>query len=371
MKLVIQIPCLDEEDQLPATLGDLPRRVPGVDVVEWLVVDDGSTDRTVEVARAHGVDHIVKLTNNKGLASAFQAGLDAALKLGADIVVNTDADNQYAGSDIAALVEPIVEGRADMVIGDRGVRSIDHFSPTKKQLQRLGSWVVRQASGTQVPDATSGFRAYNREAALGLTVVSTFTYTLESLIQAGKSLTAVDHVPVGTNGVTRESRLFTTMSSYVRRNMVAIFRIYTGYEPLRVFSVLAGAIAVGAVLAWSPFLWDWVVHGDRSGHLQSIVLGGVLLVAAVQVFALGVLADVMASHRVVTQRTHERVRRIELALGVPPSHYVPGRGRIGDPDRSADRSASTVPEAVDHTVAAVTGGDDQARPPAAVAAPVA
>jgi len=324
MKLIIQLPCLNEEDQLPATLADLPRRVPGIDRVEWLVVDDGSTDRTVEVARAHGVDHVVKLTNNKGLASAFQAGLDAALKLGADVIVNTDADNQYSADAIPALVAPIVAGRADMVIGDRNVRDIDHFSPTKKALQRLGSWAVRQASGTDVPDATSGFRAYNREAALALTVVSTFTYTLESLIQAGKSLAAVEAVPVGTNPKTRESRLFGSMSLYVRRNMLALFRIYTGYEPLRVFSALAGLLVLGAVVAWSPFLWDWIVHGDRSGHLQSIVLGGVLLVAAGQTFALGVLADLIASHRVVTQRTLERVRRVELELGVAPSHYEPG-----------------------------------------------
>ena len=334
MKLIIQIPCLNEEDQLPATLADLPRQVAGIDEVEWLVVDDGSTDRTVEVARAHGVDHIVKLTNNKGLASAFQAGLDASLKLGADVIVNTDADNQYSADAIPALVAPIVAGRADMVIGDRSVRRLEHFSPTKKVLQLLGSWVVRQASGTDVPDATSGFRAYNREAALGLTVVSTFTYTLESLIQAGKSLVAVDAVPVGTNAKIRESRLFTSMSRYVRRNMLALFRIYTGYEPLRVFSALAFLLMLAGVAAWAPFLWDWVVHGDRSGHLQSIVLGGVLLVAAVQVFALGVLADLIASHRVVTQRTLERVRRIELELGVAPSHYEPG-----DRPRPAPRRA--------------------------------
>jgi len=324
MKLIIQIPCLNEEAQLPATLADLPRSVAGIDVVEWLVIDDGSTDQTVEVARAHGVDHIVKLTNNKGLASAFQAGLDAALKLGADVIVNTDADNQYSADDIPALVAPIVAGDADMVIGDRGVMSIEHFSPAKKRLQRLGSWVVRQASDTDVPDATSGFRAYNREAALGLTVVSKFTYTLESLIQAGKSLSAVGHVPVGTNDKTRESRLFKSMSSYIRRNIVAIFRIYTGYEPLKVFSWLAAIVLMGAVVAWSPFLWDWLVNGDRGGHLQSIVLGGVLLMASIQLFALGVLADLISSHRVVTQRTLERVRRVELALGVPPSHYEPG-----------------------------------------------
>ena len=323
MKLIIQIPCLNEEAQLPATLGDLPRQVAGCDEVEWLIIDDGSTDATIEVARRHGVDHIVKLTNNKGLASAFQAGLDAALKLGADVVVNTDADNQYSAADIPALVAPIVAGQADMVIGDRDVMSIEHFSMAKRRLQRIGSWVVRQASDTSVPDATSGFRAYNRDAALGLTVVSKFTYTLESLIQAGKSLVAVDHVTIGTNDKTRESRLFKSMSSYIRRNIVAIFRIYTGYEPLRVFSVIASLLAVGAVVAWGPFLWDWLVHGDRAGHLQSIILGGVLAMAAVQVFALGVLADAIASHRIVSQRTLERVRRIELELGVPPSHYEP------------------------------------------------
>ena len=220
MKLIIQIPCKDEQDQLPATLADLPRDVDGFDSVEWLVIDDGSTDRTVEVARANGVDHIVKLTNNKGLAAGFQAGLDACLKLGADVIVNTDADNQYYGGDIPKLVAPILEGRADMVVGDRETDTIEHFSPLKKRLQRLGSAVVRRASNTTVPDTTSGFRAYNREAALQLVVVSRFTYTLETIIQAGKTLVAVDHVPIRTNEKTRESRLFPSMWSYVRRNSV-------------------------------------------------------------------------------------------------------------------------------------------------------
>ncbi len=298
----------------------------GFDVVEWLIVDDGSTDRTVEVAKELGVDHIVKLTNNKGLAFAFQAGLDACLKLGADVIVNTDADNQYSAADIPTLVRPILAGDADMVIGDRNVMGVEHFSMVKKRLQRVGSWVVRQASGTTVPDATSGFRAYNREAALGLTVVSRFTYTLESLIQAGKSLVAVDHVVVGTNDKLRESRLFGSTWGYVRRNVVAIFRIYAGYEPLKVFTWLAVALLAASLLAWSPLLWDWIVNGDRSGHLQSIVVGGALLVAAVQVFALGVIADLIAAHRTVSQRTLERVRRIELELGVEPSHYVHGPG---------------------------------------------
>src|SRR5919206_4293231 len=226
MKLIIQIPCLNEEETLPVTLADLPRKVPGFDTVEWLVIDDGSTDRTIDVARAHGVDHIVRLTNNKGLATAFQAGLDAALKLGADVVVNTDADNQYDGRDIPKLVEPIVAGRADMVVGDRVVDSVEHFSPLKKRLQRLGSWVVRGASGTDVPDTTSGFRAYNREAAIQVQVVSKFTYTLETIIQAGKMLVAVEHTPIRTNPKTRDSRLFGSMSAYVRRNAVSIFRIY-------------------------------------------------------------------------------------------------------------------------------------------------
>src|SRR3954447_7018915 len=235
MKLVIQIPCLDEEEPLPEVLRELPRELSGFDRVEWLVIDDGSTDRTVEVARANGVDHIVRLTNNKGLANGFQAGLDAALKLGADVMVNTAADNQYYGPDIAKLVEPIVAGNADMVVGDRQVTTIEHFSPLKKSLQRFGSWVVRQASQTNIPDATSGFRAYNREAALALQVVSKFTYTLETIIQAGKMTVAIDHVPIRTNAKTRESRLFKSMGQYVRRNAVSIFRIYSMYEPLKVF----------------------------------------------------------------------------------------------------------------------------------------
>jgi glycosyltransferase involved in cell wall biosynthesis len=321
MKLIIQIPCLNEEQQLPVTLPTLPREVPGFEAVEWLVVDDGSTDRTVEVARALGVDHIVRLTNNKGLAFAFQAGLDAALKLGADVVVNTDADNQYSAADIPTLVAPILQGDADMVVGDRSVMTIEHFSMVKRRLQRLGSWVVRQASGTSVPDATSGFRAYNREAALGLIVVSKFTYTLESLIQAGKGMVAVSHVPVGTNLPMRKSRLFGSTWAYVRRNTLSILRIYSSYEPLRVFSALAGLLLLFSLAAWVPFLWDWAFNGHRSGHLQSLLLGGVLLVAAIQVFALGVMADLIAAHRTVSQRTFERVRGLELHLGVPPSHY--------------------------------------------------
>jgi glycosyltransferase involved in cell wall biosynthesis len=322
-KLIIQIPCFNEEAQLPATLADLPRQVPGFDVVEWLIIDDGSTDRTIEVAREHGVDHIVRLTNNKGLATGFQAGLDACLKLGADTIVNTDADNQYSASSIPDLVRPIVDGRADLVVGDREVETIEHFSPLKVALQRLGSWVVRQASETSVPDTTSGFRAYNREAALQVAVVSKFTYTLETIIQAGKFLVATDHVPIKTNPQTRESRLFPSMWSYVRRNGVSILRIYSQYEPLRVFMTAAFVLGLVAVAVWTRFLVSWV-QGNGAGHVQSLILGAVLFNAAVVLGALGILGDLLYAQRVMAQRTFERVRRIELQLGIAPSHYEPG-----------------------------------------------
>src|ERR1700750_862153 len=280
MKLIIQIPCKDEEQTLPITLADLPRQVDGFESVEWRVIDDGSTDRTVEVAREHGVDHIVRLTNNKGLAAGFQAGLDAALKLGADVIVNTDADNQYYGPDILKLVEPIVAGNADMVVGDREVMTIEHFSPLKKSLQRLGSWVVRQASATKIPDTTSGFRAYNREAALSIQVVSKYTYTLETIIQAGKLLVAIDHVPVRTNPKYGESRLFPSMAAYVRRNGVSIFRIYAMYEPLKVFMTAAAIVMIGALAVWTRFLIAFI-QGEGAGHVQSLILGAVLFNAGV------------------------------------------------------------------------------------------
>jgi glycosyltransferase involved in cell wall biosynthesis len=325
MKLIIQIPSYNEEEQLSLTITSLPRRIEGFDEVEVLIIDDGSTDRTIDVARAHGVEHIVRLTNNKGLAAAFQAGVDAGLKLGADVIVNTDADNQYNADDIPKLVAPILRGEADMVVGDRQIGSLAHFSPLKKGLQRLGSWVVRQASSTAVPDTTSGFRAYNREAALQIQVVSKFTYTLETIIQAGKLLVAVDHVPVRTNPQTRESRLFPSMRSYVRRNILSIFRIYSQYEPLRVFWGAAIVIGLGAAVVWIRFLILFA-EGRGNGHVQSIVFGAVLIIAAMLLAALGVIGDLLAAQRVLSQRTFERVRRIELELGIAPSHYEPGPG---------------------------------------------
>ncbi len=324
MKLIIQIPCLNEEATLAETIADLPRQVAGFEAVELLVIDDGSTDRTVAVARECGVEHIVRLTNNKGLAAGFQAGLDACLKLGADVVVNTDADNQYSGADVAKLVAPIVAGEADMVVGDREVSGVEDFSATKKRLQRLGSWVVRRVSGTEVSDATSGFRAYNREAALQLLVVDNFTYTLESLIQAGKMLVAVDEVTVATNPKTRESRLAGSSGAYVRRNGLAILRIYARYEPLRTFATAGLIVFALAICAWLPFLIDAIFNGNSSGHIQSLILGAVLFIAAIQLFALGVIGDLLAGQRVMTQRVFERVRRVELRLGVEPSHYERG-----------------------------------------------
>ncbi|WP_205698651.1 glycosyltransferase family 2 protein [Conexibacter sp. SYSU D00693] len=328
MKLIIQIPCLNEEEHLPGTLADLPREVAGFDVVEWLVIDDGSTDRTIDVARANGVDHIVKLTNNKGLAAGFQAGLDACLKLGADVIVNTDADNQYDGADIPKLVGPILEGRADMVVGDRETDSIEHFSPLKKRLQKLGSWVVRQASSTEIPDTTSGFRAYNREAAIQMAVVSKYTYTLETLIQAGKLLVATDHVQIRTNPKTRESRLFPSMWAYVRRNAVAITRIYAQYEPLKVFMTLAAVLFLAACVPFTRFTVAYI-GGDGAGHVQSLIFGAVLFNASVVLAALGVIGDLLYGQRIMTQRIFERVRRIELQLDVPPSHYEPGAKPTG------------------------------------------
>jgi glycosyltransferase involved in cell wall biosynthesis len=346
MKLIIQIPCYDEELTLPQTLADLPREVAGFDAVEWLVIDDGSTDRTVEVARDHGVDHVVRLTNNKGLASAFQAGLDASLKLGADVIVNTDADNQYRGADIPKLVGPILAGDADMVVGDRQVQSIEHFSPLKKSLQRLGSWVVRLASATEVPDTTSGFRAYNREAAIQVQVVSNFTYTLETIIQAGKLLVAVDHVPIRTNPQTRASRLFPSIWAYVRRNALSIFRIYSQYEPLRVFWGAAILLGLAALAVWTRFFVAFV-SGNGAGHVQSLILGAVLFNAAVVLAALGVIGDLLHAQRVLQQRTLERVRRVELALGVAPSHYEPGARATGQERTTGAEAAEATGKAAE------------------------
>jgi len=270
------------------------------------------------------------------------AGLQRCLELGADIIVNTDADNQYRGEDITKLVEPILRGDADMVVGDRMVAQIEHFSPLKKRLQHLGSAVVRRASDTNVPDTTSGFRAYNREAGLQMQVVSKFTYTLESIIQAGKMLVAVDHVPVRTNEQTRESRLFPSMWAYVRRNTVSIFRIYTLYEPLRVFMFAAMITGLVGAVIWARFLYFFFFADEPGSHIQSLILGSTLFIVAVQFVALGVIGDILAGTRVLQQRALERVRRMELHLGVEPSHYEPGAKDTGQaPTTGADAGRAT------------------------------
>ncbi|HET9370442.1 MAG TPA: glycosyltransferase family 2 protein, partial [Vicinamibacterales bacterium] len=297
MKLLIQIPCLNEADTLPATLADLPKHIPGVDTIEVLVIDDGSTDETVLVARAHGVRHVVSFRRRKGLAAAFRAGIDACLKLGADIIVNTDADNQYAGRDVATLVAPLLQGRADIVIGDRNIKDVDDMSMGKKLLQRLGSWTVRRVSNTEVPDTTSGFRAYTREAALRMTIVSDFSYTLESIIQAGKNRMAIAHVPVGTNRRTRPSRLFDSLYSYIKRSAATIVRIYTMYEPLKVFTYIGLTVFLVGFGFSLRFLYFYFFTGDSVGHVQSLILSAVLMIVGFQVVLIGLVADVISGTR--------------------------------------------------------------------------
>ncbi|MCG3155194.1 MAG: Undecaprenyl-phosphate 4-deoxy-4-formamido-L-arabinose transferase [bacterium] len=311
MKLIIQIPCLNEEKTLPLTLADLPRHLPGVDAIEYLVIDDGSTDRTSEVARQHGVHHLVRFASRKGLAEAFMAGLDACLKLGADLIVNTDADNQYRGQDIEKLVRPILERKADMVIGDRQVENIAHFSPLKIRLQKLGSWVVRHVSETSVPDATSGFRAYSREAALRMNVISRFTYTLETIIQAGKKHIALSHVQINTNGKLRESRLFTSIPDYLKRSIGTIFRIYLMYEPLKAFSWIGGVVFALGLTGAGRFLYYYFT-GDGGGHVQSLILSAVFMIVGFQIVMIGLVADLIAGNRRLQEDALYRIKKLEL-----------------------------------------------------------
>ena len=312
-KLIIQIPCLNEAATLPATLADLPRAMPGIDVVEVLVIDDGSRDGTAEVARACGVEHIVRLRRNKGLAAAFMAGIDASIKAGADFIVNTDADNQYSGQEIPKLLAPLLSGEADIVIGDRNISELRHMSWRKRQLQALGSWVVRQVSNTTVPDTTSGFRAYTRDAALRMTIVSEFSYTLESIIQAGKKRMAIAHVPVTTNARTRESRLFDSIFSYIKRSAATIVRIYAMYEPLKVFTYL-GLVVFGSGFAISlRFLYYFFTETGfgPERHLQSLIASAVLMIVGFQVLVIGLLADVISGNRKLLEDLLYRVRSAE------------------------------------------------------------
>src|SRR6476661_2794067 len=320
MKVIIQIPCYNEEGTLPQVMADMPTSIPGVDVVETLVIDDGSSDRTVEVALALGVTHIVRHSVNKGLAAAFQPGIDACLRLGADIIVNTDGDNQYPQSMIPDLVAPILRGEAEMVVGDRQVRNISHFSPVKKVLQVMGSWVVRQASGTSVPDAPSGFRAMSREAALRLNVITKYTYTLETIVQAGKKNINVVSVPITTNRVTRPSRLIRGVFDYIKKSTATIVRIYALYEPLKVFFYLGGILILLGVLGWLRIMWFWAFdehmnfRATFSGHLPSVIFAVLALIIGFQIWLIGLLADLIASSRRLTEETLYRVKRMELEL---------------------------------------------------------
>lgn len=315
MKLLVQIPCLNEEETLPAALATIPRTIPGIDEIEILVIDDGSTDRTIEVARQHGVHHVVRHVGNKGLAEAFRSGVDACLHLGADIIVNTDGDNQYPQEAIPELVAPILAHRADIVIGDRQTDTIEHFSPSKKALQKFGSWVVRKGSGTNVPDAPSGFRAYSREAALRLNIVTKHSYTLETIIQAGKKNLVIESIPVRTNLVTRPSRLMRGTYDYIKKQGATIVRIYAMYEPLKFF-VLAGAslCALGALLLLRYLFFRITGGATGTRYVQSVIVGSILLTIGILIALIGLVADLIANVRRLQEDTLYLVKKMELQM---------------------------------------------------------
>ena len=311
MKLIVQIPCYNEEKTLPKTVMDIPRKIEGVDKVEILIIDDGSKDRTVDIAKEIGVDHIVKNIANKGLARTFIVGLDASLRLGADIIVNTDGDNQYQGKDIPKLIDPILKGKADMVIGDRHTDKIPHFTPTKKKLQKLGSFVVRVLSNTNVPDAVSGFRAFSREAAMRMNIVSAFSYTIESIIQAGKKNMVVTNVSIETNPKTRESRLFQSIPKFLEHSLLTMIRMYAMYKPLRVFFYI-GCFCIFMGLIPSIRFLIYYFQGQGTGHIQSLILAAVLFIIGFQAFMIGLVADVISFNRKLIEDTLLRVKRIEF-----------------------------------------------------------
>jgi glycosyltransferase involved in cell wall biosynthesis len=312
-KLIIQIPCYNEAGDLPATLAALPRRLPGIDCIEYLVIDDGSRDGTEIIARQWGVHHIVRHRTNRGLAAAFQSGVDAALRAGADIIVNTDADGQYVGEDIARLVEPIVAGEADIVIGDRGVGRNEHFGPFKRKLQKLGSAVVQRMARVEVTDAVSGFRAFSREAAQRLTITTEFSYTTDMLIQAGRKRLAITSVPIRTNETTRPSRLFNSIPQFITRQLITMARAYTTYNPLRVFVGTGLLIALVGLLPILRFL-VFYIQGDANGHIQSLVIGGSLLVLGVLTGLMGMLADLIGANRKLLEANLRQVRQIDARL---------------------------------------------------------
>ena len=312
MKLIIQIPCYNEAETLEVALNDLPRKLDGVDEIEYLIINDGSRDDTVEVARKWGVHHVVNFKQNKGLAKGFMAGLDGCLRCGADIIVNTDADNQYCGEDIAALIRPILEGKADMVIGERPIDETEHFSPVKKKLQHFGSWVVRKASHTDIPDAPSGFRAFSREAAMRMNVVNDYTYTLETIVQAGREKIALASVPVRTNAELRPSRLFKSIWGYVKKSILTILRAFMMYKPLMSFTLLAIPTTLIGLGIGVRFLYFMAI-GQSGGHVQSLILACTLIIIGFLTFMIGLVADVIAANRKILQDVQYHVKRMEYS----------------------------------------------------------
>lgn len=309
MKLIIQIPCYNEAETLEIALNDLPKHIDGIDEIEYLIINDGSKDNTVEVAKKWGVHYVVNFRRNKGLAKGFMAGLDACLSAGADIIVNTDADNQYCGEDIEKLVRPILEGKTDIVIGERPIDQTEHFSPLKKKLQHFGSWVVRKASNSDIPDAPSGFRAYSREAAMRLNVTNEYTYTLETIVQAGRDKIAMTSVPIRTNGELRPSRLFSSMFGYVKKSMVTIIRAYMMYKPLQFFSIVGSVPFVAGLILGIRFL-IFMIMGESAGHIQSLILASVLLMMGFMTYIIGLQADVIAKNRKILEDVQYQVRRL-------------------------------------------------------------
>lgn len=311
MKLIIQIPCYNEAETLEIALNDLPKQIDGIDEIEYLIINDGSKDNTVEVAKNWGVNYVVDLKRNKGLAKGFMAGLDACLRNGADIIVNTDADNQYCADDIEKIVRPILEGKTDIVIGARPVDDTEHWSPLKKKLQHFGSWVVRKASRSDIPDAPSGFRAYSREAAMRLNVVNEYTYTLETIVQAGRSKIAMESVPIRTNAELRPSRLFSSMFGYVKKSMLTILRAFMMYRPLMVFSVI-GSIIFAIGLAIGVRFLVYYFGGSGAGHMQSLILASTLMLLGFHTFIVGLLADIISANRKILEDVQYHVRKLDF-----------------------------------------------------------
>ncbi len=310
MKLIIQIPCYNEAETLEIALNDLPKQIDGIDEIEYLIINDGSKDNTVEVARKWGINYVVNFKRNKGLAKGFMAGLDACLRNGADIIVNTDADNQYNGADIEKLVRPIIEGKSDIVIGARPIDETEHFSPLKKMLQHFGSWVVRVASNSDIPDAPSGFRAFSRDAAMAMNVTNEYTYTLETIVQAGRSKIAMTSVPIRTNAELRPSRLFSSMFGYVKRSMVTIVRAYIVYKPMKFFATL-GAVIFGLGMALGVRYLIYLATGAGDGHVQSLILASTLMMLGFMTVVVGLLGDLISTNRKMMEDIQVRVKRMD------------------------------------------------------------